>query len=227
MPGFALSRWLYVGIVPWMPTKMRKTPSYLKGLAETRARAAGDVARYKALLADITSSLAEAEGLLESCDRLIKKFDIRLNPGLIAPINAWKGRYGPRGALLDAIALYLQSVAPAAVTISELAWHMQLKFNLNFCDSKQTSTWINNSLRPRLRDLLKGGVVERLHDSSPGQNQLGRWRWVAKGCQSMEELRALADAKDVGVAQAPAIDEDRQDWCQSEGQEAVDDNLPV
>lgn len=80
---------------------MRKTPSYLKGLAETRARVAGDLQRYekqhpqlevklKAAEADldrcqrlysgVCRGLAEAKADLESCDRLIRKFDDRLDP---------------------------------------------------------------------------------------------------------------------------------------------------
>lgn len=33
--------------------EMKKTPSYLKGLAETRARLIGDVARYERLVHEI------------------------------------------------------------------------------------------------------------------------------------------------------------------------------
>lgn len=46
---------------------MRKTPAYLKGLAETRARAAGDVKRLTCILNDVEKEFAtiqlEAENL--------------------------------------------------------------------------------------------------------------------------------------------------------------------
>jgi hypothetical protein len=57
---------------------MRKTPSYLKGLAETRARAAADVIRYKQVIDQVMASLAKAQAELDACDTLIKKFDERL-----------------------------------------------------------------------------------------------------------------------------------------------------
>ena len=50
---------------------MRKTPSYLKGLAETRARAAAEVIRYTALATEVQQRLAEAQAALNSCDLLI------------------------------------------------------------------------------------------------------------------------------------------------------------
>ena len=78
---------------------MRKTPAYLKGLAETRGRLAGDVQRYQQVLAEVTASLVKAQTELNACDTLISKFDERLDPGLVQPIHAWQGRYGKRGAL--------------------------------------------------------------------------------------------------------------------------------
>jgi len=76
---------------------MRKTPSHLKGLAETRARSAGDVQRLQKLYEEVGKKLTEATAEVDACDRLIRKFDERLNPELIKPIRAWKGRYGNRG----------------------------------------------------------------------------------------------------------------------------------
>ena len=82
---------------------MRKTPSYLKGLAETRARAHGDTIRLGKIRDEIHAKLEEAKFLVESCDRLIVQYDSRLNPTLIQPVGAWQGRYGKRGALTEAI----------------------------------------------------------------------------------------------------------------------------
>lgn len=59
---------------------MRKTPSYLKGLAETRARLAGDIERYRSVIEDVGRQMLKAETELEACDLLIRKFDSRLRP---------------------------------------------------------------------------------------------------------------------------------------------------
>ena len=48
---------------------MRKTPSYLKGLAETRARAFADVQRLRKLQVELAKNLADAEA--EVCSGLM------------------------------------------------------------------------------------------------------------------------------------------------------------
>lgn len=82
---------------------MQRTHSYLKGLAETRARADGDVQRLEQLHSEIARQLATAKAEVASCDRLIRKFDGKLDPTKIPAIRAWKGRYGKRGALREAV----------------------------------------------------------------------------------------------------------------------------
>ena len=99
---------------------MGKTPSYLKGLAETRARAAADVQRLKRLQNELARNLANAEAEVDSCDRLIRKFDSRLNPDLIEPLRAHKERYGKHGELGETIKRYLQQAAPSTVTTHEV-----------------------------------------------------------------------------------------------------------
>jgi hypothetical protein len=74
-----------------MTTPVRKIPSYLKGLAETRARADGDLIRQAKRQAELDTLAADALATRDACDKLIKKFDVRLDPGLISPIKAWKG----------------------------------------------------------------------------------------------------------------------------------------
>lgn len=154
---------------------MRKTPSYLKGLAETRARAAADVLRYKQLINEIMGSLAKAQAELEACDTLIKKFDERLDPTLVEPINHWKGRYGKRGALREAILALLQERAPTAVTTTEIGWQLQLKFNINFVHWKEREQWMSNSIGSCLKKLVKDGLVEACHDQG-NTGFVGSWK---------------------------------------------------
>lgn len=80
-----------------MATDMRKTPSYLKGLAEDRARADGDTIRLQHMLDELAPEVAKAERMLslhedilaqhnvartkrDACDTLIRSFDSRLDP---------------------------------------------------------------------------------------------------------------------------------------------------
>ena len=157
---------------------MRKTPSYLKGLAETRGRLAGDVQRYQQVLAEVTASLVKAQAEMAACDTLIRKFDDRLDPGLVQPIHAWQGRYGKRGALREAIIELLLEQAQATVSTTEIGWQMQLKFGITFCHPKEREQWINNSIGNCLKKLAgKEGLAEACHDRS-NTGEVGRWRWV-------------------------------------------------
>lgn len=156
---------------------MRKTPSYLKGLAETRARAAADVLRYKQVIDEVTAGLAKAQAELEACDTLIKKFDDRLDPTLIEPVLHWKGRYGKRGALREAILALLRERAPAAVSTPEICWAMQLKFKIGFSHWKERDNWRRNSVLSCLKKLVKDGLVDARQDPS-NTGFVGSWRAV-------------------------------------------------
>lgn len=155
---------------------MRKTPSYLKGLAETRARAAADVLRYQQLISEIMVSMTKAQAELESCDTLIRKFDERLDPHLIQPINHWQGRYGKRGALRAGILALLQERAPTAVTTTEVGWQMQLKFDILFSHWKDRKRWMDKSIGGCLRTLVKEELAEACHDRV-GNGVVGSWRY--------------------------------------------------
>lgn len=183
-----------------MTTDMRKTPSYLKGLAETRARVDGDLQRYQKIYDEVGQKLAEARAELAACDRLIRKFDPRLNPERIEPIQAWKGRYGKRGQLKASIKEHLRAQAPLEVSTTELGWVIQLEFGLDFSTWQEKKRWTANSLRNALKDLLEEGLVERLHDvATMPTGEVGRWRWKSDDALSLDHLQAQAEAAGVSV----------------------------
>ena len=143
---------------------MAKTPPYLKGLAETRARAAGDVVRFGALAGDALASLAEeklevtlyqsladefnarltqAHAEANACDIFIRKIAPNTDPANILAIQAWQGHYGRRGSLKAAIADCIRSSAPAAVSKAEIVLHVQAEWftsRLAVTRSRATST---------------------------------------------------------------------------------------
>lgn len=100
---------------------MPKTiPSYLKRLVEASIRAGGDLERYTQILAEITEKVAAARAEVEACDRLIRKFDVRLVPDQIEPVRSH--RYGgppPGGGADVAISgplspsIFVRSTPPA------------------------------------------------------------------------------------------------------------------
>ena len=156
---------------------MRKTPSYLKGLAETRARAAGDVLRLQQILDQVKESLDKAQAEVDACDVLIKKFDDRLEPTEIEPVNHWEGRYGRRGALKEAVLQLLRDRAPGVVTTTEIGWQMQLKFDIGFLHWKDRKRWMTNSIGNCLKTLAGEGVIEMCPElMKPGG--VASWRCV-------------------------------------------------
>lgn len=181
---------------------MRKTPSYLKGLAETRARVAADVQRYQRLQGEINMALDNARAELGACDRLIRKFDERLNPELIQPIKATKGRYGPRGKLKDTIIGLLKDNYPEEATTTEIGLRLQVAFGLDFYTQRERFEWIHNSVAKQLKRLVYDGLAERLHDPLVRNMEDGRWRWKGEGCESLGDLAELAESSGVSVRRA-------------------------
>ncbi|MFT4172862.1 MAG: hypothetical protein QM686_00045 [Herbaspirillum sp.] len=184
---------------------MRKVPLYLKGLAETRARAHGDVLRLESLKAEIDVRLAEAQKALDACDTLIKKFDERLELTSIKPIRAWKGRYGSRGAFHEAVIRIIKAAAPQEISTTMLALELQAEFGLDFAHPNDRRRWVTNTLGNCLKDLIAAGMIERLHEARP-TGEVGRWRWKDSDL-SLDHLRAQAAAAGVSVQQADDVHE--------------------
>jgi hypothetical protein len=189
---------------------MRKTPSYLKGLAEDRARADGEVRRLQGLLDELAPKLAEAQRLQalqrhisarqaeaktkrDACDTLIRSFDSRLDPEQIEPIRASKGRYGKRGMLRTTIMRILQRVAPAEIATTELRMTLEIELQLYFFSPTERSTWSDNSLLSALRNLTKEGLVDRLHDPMDRGSGVGRWRWKGGANGGLSALSTTAE----------------------------------
>lgn len=158
---------------------MKRTPAYLKGLAETRARVAGDIERYEKNMHQLQVFADKARAELVSCDILIRRFDVRLNPGLIESIKGHNPRYGTRGKLRAGILRCVEKSYPSEITTPEIGLMLQVAFDLNFTTWQECEEWIANSVRPQLRKLVKEGLIERLHEASPDAG-VGRWRLAGR-----------------------------------------------
>ncbi|MFO1414912.1 MAG: hypothetical protein U1F10_13580 [Burkholderiales bacterium] len=156
---------------------MKKTSSYLKGLAERRARLAAEILRLERLQVDIDGSLQAARKKLESCDLLIRDFDDRLDPKVIQPIRATAGRYGPRGALRNAAMAAARAASPQPISAIEIAHYVRAVLNLEFPTPAERTRWFKNSLRPALQKLGEDGVLVRLPDGDDQYDRSGIWQW--------------------------------------------------
>ena len=180
---------------------MTRVPTYLKGLAERRARFDADVLRLETLQEEIAQALEGARKHRESCDLLIKHYDEALEPNEIAPIQGWKGRYGKRGELKESAAQFIRENFPDEVTTTELAWALQAKFKLDFPTGSVRKRWVHNSLVRALKILVSEGRVERLHDIEKSTGQSGRWRWLQDEPSSLGHLRAQVEAQGIAIQQ--------------------------
>lgn len=182
---------------------MQKVLSYLKGLAETRARVDAECDRLERLHTEIGQRLAEATAECDACDRLIKKYDGRLDPTKIAPIRAWQGRYGKRGALKQAILEVVSMNFPSEVSTSEIAWAIQLRFDIGFETPDERAHWLHHSVGGALRILANNGFVKPIHDQSlvGGTGRTGRWLLVVPA-GSLDGLAAMATSAGVTTAEA-------------------------
>jgi hypothetical protein len=160
---------------------MRKNVrSYLKGLAENRARAAGDIMRFEAMEKEIATRLAEARADLESCDRLIKKYDPRLRPELIEPIRVWPHHNAKRGGLRALLLEIVALRAPAEITLTEICYEVEIRWDLTFLTPKDRECWKRGGVARALRSLVTEGRIVALHSGRGGESQTQHARWRAR-----------------------------------------------
>jgi len=186
---------------------MKKTPSYLLGLAETRARAAGDLLRYEKIAQDVAVLIENARQAVTAADLLIRRLDSRLDPSDIEPIRAPKYFGGMRGKLKETVIEILKREAPGSVTTTEVAIELQIRFQLTFETAALRSRWQGNSVSRLLRVLYENKLLDRLHDPHALTGDGARWRWKSDKSTSSDALRADVEARGGTVLQYEPTDE--------------------
>ena len=187
---------------------MRKVPSYLKGLAERRARAEGTLKSLKQIKNELDQKIAYTEQTMASCDLLISQYDARLNPSLIPAIKPFRPNYGKRGALLAAVRQAIKNAYPETITTTEIGFIVQMQFQLYFETWQQKYNWRRTSLRTSIRALTRNGEVDRCHEVSEEPIwEVGRWRWKSETDLSLDHLRQQAEAQGVSIQPGDAYHE--------------------
>jgi hypothetical protein len=195
----------------------RKVPSFLAGLVDSRARADGQIRRLTTILDEVQEKLATATRHRDACDRLLTEAWAALDAGQIDPINGWLGRYGKRGALLDAVQHCLLLAGPRGLSNSELYSQLEAMFGLVFCTSTLRKRW-QSTIRRALFSLKVRGLAEPLHDQTTRDGAHGRWRWSEPDVPSVRAIEQLAKAQ--GVAVEIATDEDDIDDPRNHAQDS-------
>lgn len=188
---------------------MKKVPSALKWLAETRARTAGRIAGCKQALELSNERVRELEAELEkqrefrdqlvgrieqlekdlaSLDGSVTVFDERIDPQAIGVVNGWAGKYGKRGAFRECLLDVLKQRAPDYVSTSLLAAHVIAEFGLWFVSAEERKAWYDNNLRGALKKMDKLGKVERSPGSLTSTEERG-WRIRQDTVPTLAQLR--------------------------------------
>jgi hypothetical protein len=192
----------------------RKSPASPaeKWLVGKRARIAGDLERLAKANAALRRDIAAAERKVERLKHTAARYDEAAsmlnaqlsaldetmlllpkspNPGDIAAIKAWAGRYGKRGALMAAIKEILQAAA-AEISTADLYRLLQERFGLVHVTALERKHWIANSLLRRLQEMLSAGLVERMMKRGAKGQAMAHWRWKQPKRATLAELRARA-----------------------------------
>lgn len=191
---------------------MKKIPSALKWMAEKRARVDGQLqavestydlicGHVQALEHEYTSALtlkvnleariSTLKGELGSLDGTVRIFDPTIDPSMIGPVHAWRGKYGKRGALRAYVAEVLKERAPEYVSTPELAVLVMVEFGLQFDHWRDRHEWYRNSLRGAAAALEQKGLVERSENflGVSGAADVRGWRWKQEGAKTLAGLR--------------------------------------
>lgn len=191
--------------LPRMPDTVRKTPPYLKTLAERRARAAGEVMRLREIAGTVADQLSKAETTLAEVDAQLHRLESRLDPADIAPIRAHSTHHSlPRGALVKTILEIVTAAGP--VTTSEIADEIQVRFQIEFLIEKTRINWRHDSVGKQLRKFLKAGLVEQVRGSRLNGAD-DRWRLRSGAVLSSDHLKEQAAAQGAEVLEYDAYHE--------------------
>jgi hypothetical protein len=117
---------------------------------------------------------------VESCDRLIKKYDSRLRPELIEPIREWRHHKGKRGDLKILLLEILKQRAPAALTLIEICCEIEMRWKLIFLTEPDHKSWRRDAVGRALRTLAAERKIVALHTMKGGDptSEVGRWREI-------------------------------------------------
>lgn len=192
-----------------LPSVRSRTPPEAKWLINEHAALSGQVNVLKGRLAHLQRQLDRLEAMAEPLRSSIQQTSQELASTLqrrdafrdvfqtshpeaalcaVAPVSAWAGRYGERGALKEFVRALVQEQAPKSITAVHVLEKVIFHFGLNPSTSAERRQ-IRLSVRSALRSLRDmDNVVESLFEEATGSRR-GVWRWKAQ--LSLSDLAAL------------------------------------
>lgn len=179
---------------------MKQTPSALKWLAEKRARLANDLEQTRKIALELTQKADALESDLAALDRSLRLYDPTIDPNSIESVNGWKGSYGKRGALRDAVLEVLKEYSPEWMTTSNIAALICAKFGLYFLTGALRKHWYTGSFRGTLKRLEVDGLIEHECDPDMESPVVARWRLKDQSSGTLAYLARSATRASAAVA---------------------------
>ena len=156
---------------------------YLDGVAckyETKAE------RYRRRADFYNCRVLTTREHLSEIDKQLIKFDSRIVPEFIAPVNGWQGKYGPRGTIKKCVVEYLRAHSPNWIPTSVITEYMHTVLKIKLETPNERRKW-RHSFGCTLWKLLQTGVVER--QPPPKPSEAASWRFHVETPVTLAELR--------------------------------------
>lgn len=204
--------------MPSSPRGRTRTPPDLKWLLNERAAIAGRVQKTELIqralearlhryqlqlekvlrdLPSVKKNVSAYQTTLQALDTAIGLAYQNVRPDAAGQVNAWAGKYGRRGALIEFVVSLLQEAAPGPVNVSKVTDQVAEHFAIPIlCPADRVD--LRKSIQSTFKQLRLNGKIDFLHNplSTAGP---GIWRWK----QPIPSLSDLA-AKAQRMAQAAA-----------------------
>jgi hypothetical protein len=160
-------------------------------LLAKRERLQQQLVGVEALLTRLHVAQTRTQASLDALDATMALAHFRVEPASAGVVDAWAGKYGKRGGLVEHIERLLRQTAPAPLTATVIINLTAHHFGIGFPTPKDRRSF-RKSISSALACLLARGLIEPLHDRREGSH--GVWRWKEQ-TPTLDALRRRQSAK--------------------------------
>ena len=150
---------------------MPRLPSSLKWLIDRRARVAGEIEKIESLLVEcrrLADEIVPLKELLASIDQTLALHEVPIDVSLIPTIRSQDSCVKvPHGELTRSIFLCLKASKGSPMNTESITAFTFARFR-EFDASITSPTQLQKSVRYRLKNLCRNGLIKRLHRARPG-----------------------------------------------------------
>ncbi len=179
-----------------------RTPPEIKWLLVERATLLGDIAQLERRRASID---VELDALRQRADALavsLRILEPLVRPDAAGVVSRHHPAYGKRGALKEFVLDVIRE-CDTGLSSREIGLVAAAHFGIEFGLKSELCSYLDNSVRPALKDLRRAGTVESIPQAGGGPDMLWRWK---RQLPTFAELALLAGAPQVPTVAPGASD---------------------